>query len=79
MTSEQKKRIQVSQDLLDWSNKDCSFLKNITTSDETWVYDYDVERKGQRSQWVRKSSRDRKKHVKVLIFEGIVVYRFQLE
>ena len=33
-----------------------TFLKNIITGDETWVYGYDVETKMLSSQWVEKGS-----------------------
>jgi histone-lysine N-methyltransferase SETMAR len=57
LTEEQKQnRVTVSQELLDRSNNDEKFLKNVITDDETWVYGYDVERKVQSSQWVGKSS-----------------------
>ena len=41
----------VSQELFDRSSADENFLKNVITSDETLVYDYDVETKVQSSQW----------------------------
>jgi hypothetical protein len=57
LTEEQKQnRITVSQELLDRSNTDENFLKNVITGDETWVYGYDVETKVQSSQRVGKSS-----------------------
>ena len=57
LTKEQKQnRVTVSQELLDRSNTDENFLKNVITCDETWVYSYDVETKVQLSQWVGKSS-----------------------
>ena len=57
LTEEQKQnRVTVSQELLDRSNTDESFLKNVITVDETWVYGYDVETKVESSQWVGKSS-----------------------
>jgi len=44
LTEEQKQnRVSVSQGLLDRSNTDENFLKNVTTGDETWVYGYGVE------------------------------------
>ena len=56
LTEEQKQnRVTVSQELLDRSNTDENFLKNVITGDGTWVYSYDVETKVQ-SQWVGKSS-----------------------
>ena len=57
LTEEQKQnRVIVSQELLDRSNTDENFLKNVITGDETWVYGYDVETEVQSSQWVEKSS-----------------------
>jgi len=57
LTGEQKQnRVTVSQELLDRSNTDENFLKNVITGDETWVYGYHVETKVQSSQWVGKSS-----------------------
>jgi len=57
LTEEQKQnRVAVSQELLDHSNTDENFMKNVITGDETWVYGYDVETKVQSSQWVGKSS-----------------------
>jgi len=57
LTEEQKQnRITVSQELLNRSNTDENFLKNVVTGDETWVYGYDVATKVQSSQWVGKSS-----------------------
>lgn len=37
-----EKHIQISQDLLDQSNKDDRFLKCVIIGDEIWVYGYDV-------------------------------------
>jgi len=57
LTEEQKQnRVTLSQELLDHSNTDENFLKNVITGDEMWVYGYDVESKVQSSQWVGKSS-----------------------
>ena len=57
LTEEQKQNlVTFSQELLDRSNTDENFLKNVITGDETWVYGYDVETKVQSSQWVGKSS-----------------------
>jgi hypothetical protein len=38
-------------DLLQNANDDENLLKNVITSDETWVYGYDVESKQQSSHW----------------------------
>jgi len=64
LTEEQKQnRVTISQELLDRSNTDENFLKNVVTGDETWVYGYDVETKVQSSQWMGKSSpRPKKAH-----------------
>lgn len=74
LTEEQKQnRVTVSQELLDRSNTDENFLKNVITGDETWVYGYDVETKVQSSQWVGKSSprpkkaRQSRSNVKVML------------
>ena len=57
LTEEQKQNhVTVSQELLDRSNTDENFLKNVITGDEMWVYGYDVETKVQSLQWVGKSS-----------------------
>jgi len=51
LTEEQKQnRVTVSQELIDRSNTDENFLKNVITGDETWVYGYDVETNLQSSQ-----------------------------
>ena len=48
LTEEQRQNhITVSQELLDRSNTDENFLKNVVTGEETWVYGYDVETKVQ--------------------------------
>src|SRR5215469_1101978 len=66
LTEEQKQnRVTASQELLDRSNTDENFLKNVITSDETWVYGYDVQTNVQSSQWVGKSSPRQKKHARV--------------
>src|SRR5215469_11371107 len=88
LTEEQKQnRVTVSQELLDRSNTDENVLKNVITSDETWVYGYDVETKVHSSQWVGKSSPRPKKarqscsNVKVMLivffdWKGIVHHEF---
>ena len=51
LTDAQKEnRITASQELFDRSNADETFLKNVITVDETWVYGYDVATKVQSSQ-----------------------------
>ena len=53
LTEEQKQnRVTVRQELFHRSNTDENFLENIITSDEMWVYGYDVETKcSRRSGW----------------------------
>ena len=88
LTEEQKENgVTVSQELLDRSNTDENFLKNVITGDETWVYGYDVETKVQSSQYVGKYSPRPKKackshsNVKVMLivcfdWKGIVHREF---
>jgi predicted DNA-binding protein YlxM (UPF0122 family) len=45
-TQDQKgSRVPICQELLDHASEDENFLKRIITSDEIWVYGYDVETK----------------------------------
>ena len=88
LTEEQiQNRVSVSQELLDRSNTDENFLKNVITDDETWVYGYNVETKVQSSQWVGKSSprpkkaRQSRSNVKVMLivffdWKGTVHHEF---
>ena len=82
LTEEQKQnRVTVSEELLDRSNTDENFLKNVITGDETWVYGYHVERNMQSSQWVGKSSPQPKKacrsrsNVKVMLIVFFLIGR----
>jgi len=56
MSEDQKQNrcIDVTKELVDLANADENFLKNIVTSDDTWIYGYDIETKVQSSQWVLK-------------------------
>jgi hypothetical protein len=54
-------RVALCQELLDCASEDENFLKRIVTSDETWVYRYDVKTKMQSSQWVGRNLQRRKK------------------
>ena len=66
LTEEQKQnRVTVSQELLDRSNTDENFLKNVITGDETWVYRYDFERKFSRRNGWENPGHDQKKHANV--------------
>jgi len=61
LTDNQKEnRVEISLELLASANGNESFLKNVITGDETWVYGYDVETKMQSSQWVGRVSLTKK-------------------
>jgi len=63
LTDDQKEnRVEIIQELLANANGNETFLKNIITRDETWIYGYDVETKTQSSQWMGKWSPQPKKH-----------------
>jgi len=52
LSVEQKQqRLDVCLDLKENAAKNPSFLLNVVTGDETWVYAYDPETKTQSSQW----------------------------
>ena len=65
LTVEQKQqRLSVSLELRDRAASDSTFLGNVITGDETWVYEYDPETRVQSSQWKSPSSpRAKKKRV----------------
>ena len=63
LTDDQKENhVEISQELLANANGNESFLKNIITGDETWVYGCDYETKMQSSQWMGKGFPRPKKH-----------------
>jgi hypothetical protein len=71
--------IAICQELPDRASKDDNFLKRITTSNETWIYGYDVETKIQSSWWAVKNLPRRKKAWWVRFFfyiEGVVHHEF---
>jgi hypothetical protein len=41
----------LNDDLLQRANDDENLLKNVITSDETWIYGYEIETKQQSSHW----------------------------
>jgi hypothetical protein len=80
-------RVAICQELLDLASEYENFLKRIITSNETWVYGYDVEKKMQSSQWVGKNLLRLKKpwqvrsNVKVMLavffdIKGVVHHEF---
>lgn len=88
LTDEQKEaRVQICADLLETSENDPDFIRNIITGDESWVYGYDPETKSQSSQWKSPSSPRPKKarmsrsNVKAMLtvffdYDGIIHYEF---
>jgi len=69
------------------ATSDSSFLENVITGDETWVYGYDPETKVQSSQWKSssfprvKKARQSRSNIKVMTFvffdlDGIVRAEF---
>ena len=51
MEQQKKLCVEITQDMLDCANNDLEITKTITSGDEAWVYDYDLESKFQSSQW----------------------------
>jgi len=88
LTVEQKQRLlSVSLELRDPTASDSSFLRNVITGDETWVYGYDSETRVQSSQWKlprspgAKEARHSKSNIKVMMIvffdlHGIVLPEF---
>ena len=37
--------------LLEWTQSDRNFLKNVVTGDKTWIFEYDPETKRQSKEW----------------------------
>ena len=65
MTDDQKtNRVRICKELVHRSEEDENFLSRIITSDESWVYGYDIETKVQSSQWVGQTSPRPKKLAK---------------
>ena len=44
-------REQISLDMVDRANSDPTFIERIITSDETWVYKFDMQTGQQSSEW----------------------------
>ena len=47
----EQRRMNMAQELSMTFNNDPDLLKRVITSDESWVYGYDIKIKGQSSQW----------------------------
>ncbi|XP_049267279.1 protein GVQW3-like [Rhipicephalus sanguineus] len=57
LTVEQKQlRVEVSQDMLDFTSSDPNFMNTIITVDESWVYGHDQETRSQSSRWKHSTS-----------------------
>ena len=57
LTMKQKQlRLEVSQNMLDYTSSDPEFLNIVTIGDESWVYGYGPETKAQSSQWKHSTS-----------------------
>ena len=68
LTVEQKQqRLSIPLELRNRAASDSSFLGNVTTGDETWVYGYDPETRVQSSQWKSPSSPHEKKSASIKI------------
>jgi hypothetical protein len=50
LQEQQQLCLEVTQDMLECTNRDSEFLKIVITGDESWLYGYDPETKVQ-SQW----------------------------
>jgi hypothetical protein len=65
LQEQQQLRFEVAWDMMECTNGDPEFLKNVITGDETWVYGYDSKMKVQLSQWKHSSSPKTKKAQRV--------------
>jgi len=61
MVEQKQQCLSISLELRDRAASDSSFLGNVITGDETWVYGYDPETRVQSSQWKSPSSTCAKK------------------
>jgi len=65
--------LSISLELRDRAASDSSFLGNVITGDETWVYGYDSETRVQSSQWKSpisphaKNARQSRSNIKVMM------------
>jgi len=61
MDEQKQQHLSISLKLHDRAASDSSFLGNVITGDETWVYGYDPETRVQSSKWKSPSSPHAKK------------------
>ena len=50
---QKQRRMDIAQEMFTIFNDDPNLLKKLITSDESWMYGYDIETKVQTSQWKR--------------------------
>ena len=68
LTVEQKQQsLSISSESRDRAASDSSFLENVITADESWVYGYNPETRVQSSQWKSPSSPHAKKGASIKI------------
>ena len=48
---QKQRRMNITQEMLTTFNDNPDLLKKVVTTDESWVYGYDIEPKAQSSQW----------------------------
>ena len=71
----EQRRLSIPLELRDRAASDSSFLGNVITGDETWVYGYDLETRVQRSQRKSPSSprakkaRQSRSNIKVMMID----------
>ena len=70
---QKQRRTDIAQEMLPTYKYDPDLLKKVITSDESWVYGYDIETKAQSSQWKRpeeprpKKARKVRSNVKIIL------------
>ena len=50
---QRQRRIEIAQEMLTALNDDPDLFKKLITSDESWMYSYDIETETQSSEWKR--------------------------
>ena len=48
---QKERRLQVCQDIIERLQTEPDLLRRVITADETWIFEYDPETKGQSCQW----------------------------
>jgi len=76
MVEQKQQSLSISLELHNRATSDSSFLGNVITGDETWVYGYDPETRVQSSQWKSPSSPHAKKRVNIKV---VMIVFFDLD